>query len=377
MCNGLSIFGEATSGNSHFMGRDFMFPTADVFQYVACLTIYNSDENELPIVSMTAPGIVGSIAAMNTKGVACGVDMGPSGNCDPDRPGMNSLPLVRHSIVRGDSCEEAVNVMVNTQRGVSWIYVLADGTNDKSCIVEAGKSTDNINYLKYPPWYLRLLGMLPSQKFIDQHSTIQPQNGLMVRWSDYEYSFEYITKFNKRLWKFYRLIIRFFKNRKIRIYPDAFDENGYINKTHSDENCPYSYYFAPQRDRRNDVVLTSNHFIVPEMRLCAMFPWTGFVAQGELDDIQWRYDELNYEIFSALKDGGTIDFNKAKDLISFLRPDGKFKEYYNPDNKPLSEVQVHGSISILDLKNKIIESLYGYFADEWVRITLPNYINEK
>jgi hypothetical protein len=25
--------------------------------------------------------------------------------------------------------------------------------------------------------------------------------------------------------------------------------------------------------------------------------------------------------------------------------------------------------------NKIIESIYGYFADEWVRITLPNYID--
>jgi hypothetical protein len=377
MCNGFSIFGEAATGNAHFMGRDFMFPTADVFQNVACLTIYNSDENEFPMVSMTAPGFVGSITAMNTKGVACAVDMVPSGNCDPDRPGMNSLPLVRHSIVHGGSCEAAVDVMVNTQRGVSWIYVLADGMNDKSCIVEAGKSTDNIDFLKYPPCYLRLLGLLPTKKFIDQHSSIQPQKGLMVRWSDYGYSFEYIAKFNKRLWKFYKPIIRFFKNRRIRIYPDAFDEDGYINKTHSDENCPYSYYFAPQRDRRNDVVLTTNHFVAPEMRLCAMFPWTGFVAQGELDDIQWRYDELNYEILAALKDDNTIDFNKAKDLISFLRPDGKFKEYYNPDDKPLSEVQVHGSISILDLKNKIIESLYGYFADQWVRITLPNYINEK
>lgn len=179
------------------------------------------------------------------------------------------------------------------------------------------------------------------------------------------------------MWKFYRLIIRLFKNHKIQIYPGAFGENGYINKTMSDENCPYAYYFAPQRDKRNDVVLTTNHFIIPEMRLCAMFPWSVLVSQASLDDIQWRYDELNNEIFSALKNGGNIDFDKAKDLISFLRPDGKFKKYYNPDNLPLSEVQVHGSISILDLKNKIIESLYGYFADEWVRITLPNYIKEK
>ena len=376
MCNGFSIFGEATGGNSHFMGRDFMFPTADVFQDVACLTIYNSDENELPIVSMTAPGFVGSIAAMNTRGVSCGVDMGPSGSCDPDRPGMNSLLLVRNSIVHGDSCEAAVDVMVNTQRGVSWIYVLADGTNDRSCIVEAGKSTGNIDYLKYPPLYLRILGLLPTRRFIEQHATLQPQNGLMVRWNDYEYPVEYISKYNKRLWKFYKPIISFLKNHKIQIYPDAFDENGYIDKSKSDENCPYSYYFAPQRDKRNDIVLTTNHFIIPEMRLCGMFPWTVFVVQGELDDIQWRYDELNHEILSALENGGTIDFDKAKSLISFLSPDGKFKKYYNPDNKPLSEVQVFGSISILDLKNKIIESLYGYFADEWVRITLPNYTNE-
>lgn len=375
MCNGFSVFGEATGGYSHFMGRDFMFPTADVFQNVACPIIYNSEENELPIVSLTAPGFVGSLAAMNLNGVACGVEIAAGGNCDPNRPGVNSLLLVRHSIVHGDSCEDAVDVMVNTQRGVSWIYMLADGTNDKSCIVESGKSTDNIDYLKYPPWYLKLLKLLPTKKYLEQHSTIEPQNGLMVRWNDYQYPSEYLARYNKKLWKFYKPIIRLLNNRKIQIYFDAFSEHGYINKTLSDKNCPYAYYFAPQRDMRNDVMLTTNHFIIPEMRLCSMHPWSVFVAQGELDDFQWRYDQLNHEIFGALQDGGTIDFEKARDLISFLRPDGKFKEYYNPENKPLSEVQVYGSISILDLKNKIIESIYGYFADEWVRITLPNYID--
>ena len=37
-CNAFSISGDAAGGR-HFFGRDFMFPTADVFQDTACLML--------------------------------------------------------------------------------------------------------------------------------------------------------------------------------------------------------------------------------------------------------------------------------------------------------------------------------------------------
>jgi hypothetical protein len=376
MCHGFSIHGQAAGGNSHFMGRHLMFPNAGVFQDVACMIIYNSDVNdEFPIVCVNAPGMVGSMTVMNNQGVACGVDMIPSGNCNPDRPGMNSIPLMRHCIMHGDSCDSAVDVLVNAQRGVSWLYVIADGKTDNACVVEAGMTTDNLNPLKYPPFYLRLLRRLPSKRFLRRHSNVQQQKGLMVRDSTYKFPGIFISKYNNRLWKFFKWIIRLFKGITIKIHHNAFDEMGYINKTWTEENCPYNYYFAPQRDKRDDVVVASNHFIIPEMRLCSMKPWTVLISQGNIDDIQWRYDELNKRIFEILNNGGTIDFNKAQDLISFLRPDGSFPDYYNPPPRlPIEHVDIRGCISIMDLKKKIMKSQYGYYADEWVQITLPNYI---
>lgn len=70
-------------------------------------------------MSLTAPGMIGSVAGMNARGLGVGVDMAPSGNCDPSRPGFNSLLLTRHSIENGTNCKEAVEIMVEAQRGAA------------------------------------------------------------------------------------------------------------------------------------------------------------------------------------------------------------------------------------------------------------------
>ncbi len=128
-CNAFSISGSAARGK-HFFGRDFMFPTANVFQDTACLIIYNPAERDgrkrHPFVSQTAPGIIGSMAALNTAGVAIGINMVPSRFCDPDRPGFNSLPLNRDCMEHCASADEVVERIAGTQRGVSWLYPVAD-----------------------------------------------------------------------------------------------------------------------------------------------------------------------------------------------------------------------------------------------------------
>jgi len=359
MCNAFSVAGPLVDGGGHFMGRDFMFPTADVFQDTACHIIRRPSRGQ-PTVSVAAPGMVGSITALNSSGLGGGVDMAPSGACDPSRPGINSLLLLRYSIENAATCDEAVNVMEGAQRGVSWAYILADGSTDKACVVEAIRSGAEPKFLSYPPQ--DMLPLLPDQAFLDAHPTVEFCNGLMVRWSDTSIPPDYAS-YNQGLF-----------NKMGKTYdPGSFGPDGYIDGTWTDSNCPEAYYFAPQRESLDQLVLLSNHFLIPEMRLTAMMPWTNEVAKASWDDIQWRYDELCHRLLTTIR-AGLVTRDKARRVIDFLSPSGDFPSYYNKDGKPLDQVQVHGATSLLDLKERSIESHFGYCGDEWVRITLPNYL---
>lgn len=359
MCNGFSIAGEAVEGGGHFMGRDFMFPTADVFQDTACHIIRQPTDG-LPTVSVAAPGMVGSITALNINGVGGGVNMEPSGACDPSRPGINSLLLVRHSVEHGATCEDAIALMVAAHRGVAWAYLLADGNTGKACVVEAGRFGTTPEFLAYPP--KEILPYLPDQSFLAAHPTTEFRNGLMVRRSDTRIPSDYL-QLNPGL----------FQKLGKAYDPAAFAPDGFLDHTWKERNCPDAYYFAPQRELSDDVVLLSNHFLIPEMRLTAMKHWTNEVAKRNWDDIQWRYDELCHRLVTAMRQG-PVTRQKARALIDFLNPAGDFPGYYNPAAKPLDQVQVHGAVSLLDLKERSIESHFGYYADSWVKVTLPRYV---
>ena len=371
MCNGFSVFGSA-AGGGHYFGRDFMFPTADVFQDTAALIIYNPDKlpdrEVYPYVSVNAPGMAGSIAAMNIKRVGIGVDMSPAANCNTRNPGTNSLLLTRLCVQSGGSAEHMVDIMRKTQRGVSWNYIIADGTNDRACIVEAGSSDSSPDFVDFPDEAFKKV--LPGADFIKSHRSAQFQDGLMVRWNDYKYPEEYL-EYNYRLWKYY--------NRKHHadkeIHDDAFSERGYINRSIFEKNCPLTFYFAPQREKNNNIVITTNHYIIPEMRYYAMHPWTSMIVGDRINDIQWRYDELNNQIQNTLDRMGYIDYKAAKRLIDFLAPYGKFPMYYsgNPKSRDGKQIRIEGCTSIFDLKKGSVESHFGYYCDEWIRITLPNY----
>jgi hypothetical protein len=117
------------------------------------------------------------------------------------------------------------------------------------------------------------------------------------------------------------------------------------------------------------------------MRLTAMYPWTAMMFKSHVDDSQWRYDELNRLLLDNIP---IDDWAKARRAIDFLAPTGVYpgdtypnKDYYakSPRSKDGKEIQITGSTSVLDLKQKIMYSHYGYFVDNWVQITLDNYIN--
>jgi len=417
LCNGFSVAGPAVEGNGHLMGRDFMFPTAGVFQDTACLIVQNpidpGEGKRQPFVSQTAPGMIGCIAGLNLAGLGAGVDMAPAGNCDPSRPGLNSLLLVRHAVENGTDCEHAVELMEVAQRGVSWNYILAHYGTQRACVIEAGRKVENSEFLDTVTEHLKVRSndptyehlpaqfaeSLPDRSFVEAQMRSEFRKGLMVRWNDYAYPTEYL-QFNERLFGLFGK----------RYDPAAFTERGYIDRSWKERNCPYGYYFAPQRESDPNLVLVTNMFIIPEMRLYAMHPWTNLVSAGQLDDLQWRYDELNCQLLSKLYPGregrlSPLSLQDAKDLIDYLTPNpekGKHPEYYNPqpvpkggffrrlwawllktifgrEDTPLASadwrsIQIEGSVSLLDLKQRTVHSHYGYHGDGWVTLHLEEYV---
>ncbi|MGA2975559.1 MAG: carcinine hydrolase/isopenicillin-N N-acyltransferase family protein [Spirochaetia bacterium] len=400
-CNAFSISGPAAAGR-HFFGRDFMFPTADVFQDAACLVVYApEDEAHRFFVSQTAPGFVGTMTGMNDAGVAVGVDMMPSGLCNPARPGFNSLLLLRDCIQHCPTAADAVDRIVQAPRGVSWAYPVADAAGG-ACIVEAGRRLEPgepFPYLDKVPGYYRK--HLPDLAYIERvraaHGLPAPVQGLCARPRGYAYPREYLHDWNEGLWgafgrnwltrlgsaggiavtetgAFIRWIFtgrhRGWKrdvrklHRHVDFHKAGFGERGYINHHRADRNCPGPFYFAPQRDIRDDVLVATNHCICPEMRLTAMTEWIALLAGGEQNDIQWRYDELNREILDALEAAPNgINEQEAWRLIDFLHPNGAFKSYYNKEGKKWEDVQVGGSVTLCELTSRTFTTRFGYYGD--------------
>ena len=402
MCNAFSIRGSAIKDHNHFFGRDFMFATADVFQDTACMIIYNPDDptdpdnpHAVPTVSQTAPGFIGSITAMNLKGIAAGTDMNPTKMCDPKRPGFNSLGLVRDSVQYSSTIDEFIARIRDAQRGVSWLYPGADGQSGRACFVEAGYKIDNnlFPYFKYidEPYKSALQHKGLTEQYITEKQikfgNKPPLKGIMVREGNYSYPVDYMTDFNRVLFQTYN---NQNPNHSVPPYdPKKFEEYGYINATTynkqsknypgTDEcNCPAADFFAPQRENDKDLIIVTNGNITPEMRLTAMNKWIGLLAGSNMNDIQWRYDELNDELLRALKaarsGGPLIDNLTARKIIDFRAPGSSDYTVKFP-NDNWESMQIHGSVSLCELTTKTITSHYGYYGDGWVTINLPNYFS--
>ncbi|MFC2094891.1 hypothetical protein ACFLSW_00420 [Candidatus Bipolaricaulota bacterium] len=412
-CNSLAILNDAADDGALF-ARDFMFPACGIFQDAASLVVYNPLPQEpggtLPLVSMTAPGIVGSISAMNTQGVAAGVNVARASISDPGHLGANSLLLVRHAIESAQTIDHAVECVFEAPRGVSWLYPMAaDGGpgKDRACIIEAGATprddyghpTEVLRFFDYARVELKEDMAVPSDQYLREHrsAAAEYRSGAMVRWEDYDDPCGergYHT-FNERLWK---------RNLRSRLawgeVKDQFGRQGRIVLKSTQKRCPSGSYFAPLRGEPGSIVLSSNHYICPEMRLCAMDKRTNVLDAQHVDDSQWRYDTLNHLVQQARwgdeQEGARrsealpIPYDEAKRLINFLEPECAhgdcpytvkrtcyhYKRYKNRACKQSKRpIAIEGAVTLFDLKRRTIESYFGYYGDEWVKLQLPSYVD--
>jgi hypothetical protein len=218
--------------------------------------------------------------------------------------------------------------------------------------------------LSYPAERLR--AFLPDREFLEENRSVEDVRGTATRWDEFRPPRAYL-EFNRRLWRYFRK----------RLPPGALDECGRINRTPDEKNCPGGFYFAPLRGRPGQLLLATNHFVIPEMRLCSMHPWASRVSRARLDDSQWRYDELNHRVLTTLDRQGAIGEATARGLLSFLAPDRDYPDYYraNPRSRDGRAPSILGSTSLFNLRTRTIESHYGYFADPWVKTHLEKYVD--
>ena len=108
------------------MARDFMFALAEVFQDHAATIVYvpgaENGAARKPLVSVAAPGFVGSMAALNVDAFMMGVDVLQAAVANTTVVGLNSLLMVRAIAHQASSTDEAVALVRGAQRGVPWIY---------------------------------------------------------------------------------------------------------------------------------------------------------------------------------------------------------------------------------------------------------------
>ena len=380
-CNAYSAFaGAVKDPNQHFFGRDWMLNAGDVLENCAALIVVKPTDGRNPLVYAAAPGLVGAALAMNSDGVAMGVDLVPAANSKSALdPGFNSILLVRDSIHRCSSTADVVDHMVKAPRGVPYIYPVADGKTNRSCIVEAGMKVKKLEPLSYVE--KDLLPLLPTEKFLNENA-VNPVEGLVARWNDYKQSKVFMEKFNEGL----------FKNGGSTYNPSVWGEEGFVFKEpFSDSNSFGFDYFVPERVEKSDFIIATNSWLTPPMNICSMNEFIMNAQKAFWSDPQWRYDLINKNI---LANYGKIDWDIAWKIIDLLSPTtglGEGKKYYtiegtpwklpvvkykDSDGKEQQTWRVDGMTNLCELKSeKKVRSLYGTYADEVVEITLPNYLS--
>lgn len=323
LCNEFSVFGKGTRDGRLFHGRDFMFTTGgDVFSDEALLMVHKPTDG-FPLVASAAPGFVGFPTALNTQGISFGMDMVPNRQNRALVSGMGCLLLCRQVTQYASDLQEAIEMVRNTSRGVSWLFMIADGKKPDAVVLEtvADRLTPEGNDL-----LLTLLGLIPGLSTVVDGAgealpaqlmdgtgkiitgagdllegtmdtlpvlgDVHPDHGVAVRAADYV---------DPEGLEQYRIVIP----AQDPLVPER--EETVVSA------------FPLQREREPGLVAMTNHYILPRMNLTQMglFYHTIDTQQGGGRESEWRYDTM---LDLILERYGGIDRLTAMWLIDFLNP---------------------------------------------------------
>lgn len=410
---GVARNGTKPAGGSVF-ARSFQLPTGTVFQDVASPIIYvPSDNGRLPLVAASAPGFVGAITAVNAVGVAMGVDTLRTGDANATRPGHDSILMVRAAVHAARNTSQLVEYVASRPRGLSWLFPASDAAGHIA-ILETGKyraDSDTVpdfaTELNLDPTLQALL--VPLEE-LNQRSPATYHHGVFVRDDSYVFP-DWVLGFNAALFDLAGVPLA---NASSAMAPF-----GVVFSDFAVEDAAWSAlggrFYSPGRGptraagSRDDLVLVSNHALVPQLRPAEMNFWASLIPGHAA---QFRYDVLHLLLRANAAPGAGIDIDTATRLVSFLSPcpntntsspatvakyvstldiaSGKLPANITVDSSialctpgfwtdtidsrdPMSAI-IEGSLTVADLQTQLVRFKTGYWSDGWIHLTLPNYL---
>jgi hypothetical protein len=122
-CSGFSIFGKATKDGHMYHGRVLDYLKGVGLEQNAVVMVYQPDYGNA-WVNLGYAGFIGSVTAMNEKGISIG-EMGGGGYGAWD--GKPMAELMREVMEKANTLEDAVRIMRDSPRTCHYYYVVSDG----------------------------------------------------------------------------------------------------------------------------------------------------------------------------------------------------------------------------------------------------------
>ncbi|TAL05500.1 MAG: hypothetical protein EPO07_03415, partial [Verrucomicrobia bacterium] len=132
-CTGFAIYGDATVGGTLYHGRVLDYFRGMGLEQNAVVMIFQPDVGNA-WVNISYAGFVGSVTAMNAKGVAIG-EMGGHGEGQWD--GKPMAQLVREVMEKANTIDDAVEIMRRGPRTCEYYYVISDGKTRRAVAIRA------------------------------------------------------------------------------------------------------------------------------------------------------------------------------------------------------------------------------------------------
>jgi hypothetical protein len=150
-CTGFALMGKATADGHIYHGRVLDYMRGIGLETNAVVIVHQPDEGRNAWINLSYAGFVGSVTAMNEKGISIG-EMGGRGAGNWD--GMPMAQLMREVMEKAGTLDEAVEIMRKTPRTCEYYYVIADGktksavgigaTPEKFEVIKPGESHERL-----------------------------------------------------------------------------------------------------------------------------------------------------------------------------------------------------------------------------------------
>ena len=347
-CNQFACWGGRTRHGALFHGRDFQFYNAGVYQEQALLAVYvpqgsGSGSASYPFVTVTAPGFVGLATGLNAQGISMGLDVVHAWPARSADPGLGGLLIIRKIMENAATLAGAVEMVREEEKGCPWIYLVADGKTQDAAVLEAIQSNP------LDPWmetrYRKNL-RVAEQILGEPMEAGFPAQGVSMRSPSYVVDETYRGKAME--------IPQYNNSPK---YPD---DHTFLN-----------YSFPDPIEEFPDLIVATNHYLLPWMRLFQWAPLVSLVWKTYWPSTDWRYETLTGLLLERTDNGFSFDWEAAWETTDFLNPSTPEGAFFHGSRQ---SQPIGGHVALMDGRNLLLRALYGYYDHPWVEVDLNGFL---